>query len=115
MKEWRVNFLDSGQGHYVPWNGVLDFISMDVITLGKTIQVRKWKGFPKEERPFSTHLTLGRVRSGKNKAGLKEKLSAIEILPTSCRITSIILFQSQLSPKGPTYLPLHAAKLIDTD
>ena len=71
--------------------------------------------FPKEERPFNAHLTLGRVRSGKNKAMLKERLSATEVRPKSCRINDITIFQSILTPKGPIYSPLHAAKLTPLD
>lgn len=67
-------------------------------------------GFPKEERPFSAHLTLGRVKSGRNKAGLKEKISSLSVQPKSCAVNHITLFQSTLTPAGPIYTPLYAAK-----
>ena len=66
-------------------------------------------GFGKEKRPFSAHLTLGRVRSGRNKAGLKEIISSLEVKPKSCAIEGITLFQSTLTPRGSIYTPLHAA------
>jgi len=72
-------------------------------------------GFLKEDRPFSAHLTLGRVKSGRNKAALKEKLSSIEAQPKSSRIDSITLYQSTLTPKGPIYTPLHVARFIPLD
>jgi len=60
-------------------------------------------GFPKESRPFSAHLTLGRVRSGKNKVGLKEKLLSTSVRPSACPIKHITLFESRLTPHGPIY------------
>jgi len=71
-------------------------------------------GFLREARPFSAHLTLGRVKSGRNKASLKEKLSSIEVEPKSSRIDNITLYQSTLTQKGPIYTPLHVAKFTGT-
>lgn len=63
-----------------------------------------------EKRPFSAHLTVGRVKSGRNKEGLKEKISSIRVQPKSCAINNITLFQSSLTPKGARYTPLHVAR-----
>ncbi|MCK4463096.1 MAG: RNA 2',3'-cyclic phosphodiesterase [Candidatus Omnitrophica bacterium] len=68
-------------------------------------------GFAKENRPFSAHLTLGRVRSGKNKDALKKRLISMSIKPQSFIVDKIILFQSTLTPKGPIYTPLHSSIL----
>ena len=70
-------------------------------------------GFQEESRPFAAHLTIGRVRSPKNKEALKQKLTTYNLQLTTKlqRISSIILFQSTLSPKGPTYTKLHEAHL----
>lgn len=71
-------------------------------------------GFQKESRPFAAHLTIGRVRSPKNKDALKEKIlsAANSQLPitNSQLISSIILFQSTLTPKGSIYTKLHEAR-----
>lgn len=70
-------------------------------------------GFPKEGRPFSAHLTLGRVRSPKGRQQLKEAIENFQLLtPKSQLITHITLFQSTLTPKGPIYTILHKAKLV---
>lgn len=66
--------------------------------------------FPAENRPFSAHLTLGRVKSATNRDKLKQLLLSVGVRPKSCSIDKITLFQSTLTPKGPIYTPLHIAK-----
>jgi 2'-5' RNA ligase len=63
-------------------------------------------GLPQEERAYSPHLTLARVRepAGLRSTGLVEGL-ADRIVGTT-HIETITLFHSKLSPKGPTYSPL---------
>ena len=63
-------------------------------------------GIPPEDRPYSPHLTLARVRdaAGLRSASLLEGFEDRFIGTT--RIDAITLFQSQLSQKGPTYVPL---------
>jgi len=70
-------------------------------------------GFDKETRPFTAHLTIGRVRSPKNKEALKEKIQSYTLQPTPYTqlISYLVLFQSTLTPKGPVYARLHEARL----
>lgn len=63
-------------------------------------------GIPKEDRPFSSHITLGRVRSGLN----RDKLAKIlEILSSGFKVRAeflagkVTLFKSTLTPQGPIY------------
>jgi len=64
-------------------------------------------GFPKEERPFSPHLTIGRIRSRDHPAGLIKKLQVAEFCgETPAPVNQVILYQSTLSPQGPLYTPL---------
>lgn len=98
----------------VVWVG-LDKGSSESKTLAEKIDEALSKiGFEKETRPFASHLTIGRVRSPKNKEALKEKIQSSGsqlITPNSQLISSVILFQSTLTPKGSIYTKLHEAKL----
>src|SRR3989338_426276 len=57
-------------------------------------------GFRKEERKFSAHLTLGRVRSSKNKQRLIEAIEKEKCFSSSekLEILEIVLFKSTLTP-----------------
>jgi RNA 2',3'-cyclic 3'-phosphodiesterase len=72
-------------------------------------------GFPKEEKKFSPHLTLGRIRESLTPSDL-EYLQEIgnkeqEMQPVSLAVDEIILFRSQLFQSGPVYSQISAFKL----
>lgn len=73
-------------------------------------------GFPGSDKPFSPHLTIGRVRSPLNTDKLRDKmLSASSIIQSadviSHKVTSIVLFQSTLTSHGPIHTKLHEFQL----
>ena len=68
-------------------------------------------GFPREERKFSAHITIGRVRSPKSKAALLQTMEQLQFDPLSQTIKSIALFKSTLTPKGPIYEKLSEESL----
>lgn len=63
-------------------------------------------GIPKEKRPFSSHITLGRLRSSLNMFRLVRELkisaSSLENKP-GFNVTKFTLFKSTLTLKGPIY------------
>lgn len=70
-------------------------------------------GFPSEERPFSPHLTLGRVKSVKDKNRVKELLEKnFERELQSVRVTEVILYESILMQTGPVYKLLDRFSLL---
>ena len=76
-------------------------------------------GFPKDNRPFLAHVTLGRARSPKNKQELKKIIDDINKrrggqCPPPTTVNHVTLFQSALTPTGPMYHILHEAKLKTT-
>lgn len=64
-------------------------------------------GFPREERPFLPHLTLGRVLTPKGLTGLSGVLDKGETY-TAGRFTAsgLCLFKSDLTPRGAVYTRL---------
>ncbi|MCX7013080.1 MAG: RNA 2',3'-cyclic phosphodiesterase [Candidatus Sumerlaeota bacterium] len=64
-------------------------------------------GFPREERAFHPHLTLARLKSGRGAAAMMKIL--LEYGRHWCgdsRAEKLVLFQSQLDPKGAIYTRL---------
>ena len=68
--------------------------------------------FTKDDRPFSAHVTLGRVRSPKHRHALVQALQECAWkAPAPWRVTSLTLYQSVLGSDGPTYSVLEDAPL----
>jgi 2'-5' RNA ligase len=67
-------------------------------------------GIAGEDRPYSPHLTLARVREP---AGLRAAslFAGLSPSPGRTRVDAITLFESRLSPKGPTYVVLQRTPL----
>jgi len=72
-------------------------------------------GIPGEERPFSAHITLGRVKSNLNREKLVGLLTALQdnfqAGKAEFRVTKITFFKSTLTPKGPLYEALKTINL----
>lgn len=69
-------------------------------------------GFKKEKRGFSPHLTVGRVKTAKNKQFLLKVIERYEDVEFSSRkVNSIVLKRSDLTPKGPIYTTLREVEL----
>ena len=97
----------------VIWVGLGKGAAESTALAGEVDEALSKIGYEKESRPFSPHLTIGRVKSPKNKEKLKEKIvSAVGLnLPAtkSCEASSVILYQSTLTPQGSIYTKLHEA------
>jgi 2'-5' RNA ligase len=62
------------------------------------------QGYPREDRRYTPHLTLGRSRHGRpnpDLAGLIQQLADWQAGPTS--VSEILVMASQLTPNGPIY------------
>lgn len=62
-------------------------------------------GFPRESRPFSPHLTLGRWRD----RAARPELPAVDL--GSTRLDTLLLFRSELRPEGAVYTQLQRLDL----
>ncbi len=70
-------------------------------------------GFPREKRAFTPHLTLGRVREVRRGASqLSEPLAAQRDYNAGrMQVREVIVFSSELNPRGPVYTALGRSKL----
>jgi 2'-5' RNA ligase len=69
-------------------------------------------GFAKEDREFTPHITIGRVRSSRGRIYLKDKLETTKISSAIIQqVDKITLFKSTLTPSGPIYEILNQASM----
>ena len=72
-------------------------------------------GYPVEKRPFSPHLTIGRVKQPVSLADIQRIRTALEETQVgalgSTTVNAVHLFKSELKPTGAVYTRLHSAPL----
>lgn len=107
----QFNLVMKGTGSFPPgqsrmrviWVGVS--AEQELVILQQDIEESLIKkGFPREDRPFSPHLTIGRARVPEGQEKLRkelEKFSQMEF--GSMMVKEITFFQSILHPEGPEY------------
>ena len=60
-------------------------------------------GFARERRPFSPHITIGRVREDRSGGQIRAAAEGITLDAGDQSVASLTLMSSVLSPQGPTY------------
>lgn len=60
-------------------------------------------GFKRENGVFRPHLTIGRVRGGRNLRDMLARMEMYDLPPVSFEIRDLVLYQSELSPNGSKY------------
>ena len=63
-------------------------------------------GFPKEDRPFRPHLTVGRVKSPTGAPALIARAQSYRLPSHSLAVRELVVMRSQLHPAGSRYTPL---------
>ncbi len=96
----------------VIWAGVSDGDNETKAIASKLEEEIAWLGIPKEDHPFSSHITIGRTRSGLNVEKLAGMLTNMAgLMPQSFKATKITLFKSTLTAGGPIYEALKETNL----
>lgn len=98
----------------VLWLGIskqLDLLTALQRTLDEKLEAI---GFPKEKRPFRGHLTLGRIKDKIDPKRLNDVLKEFNKFESGHFIADrIILYKSELKPKGAVYTKLVNQLLIE--
>lgn len=71
-------------------------------------------GVPREQRIFSPHLTLGRVKDSRG-SNLSRLLGEVKTETLTVSLDNLVLFESRLSPQGAKYAALERVVLRDND
>ena len=91
----------------VVWAGITEGVSQ-LAEIWKEVDMKHSKlGFERERRGFSPHITICRVRSGRNRGRLVEEISAHgDYVFGALHVNRIKLKKSVLTSKGPIYTTL---------
>ncbi|RPI02278.1 MAG: RNA 2',3'-cyclic phosphodiesterase [Calditrichaeota bacterium] len=97
----------------VYWVGVVDEPSGRLLSLQKEADAALTQlGFEAEQRPFSPHLTLGRVKNPGYVADISRMVGSYEAPSLEFAATEIVLMKSDLKPTGAVYTPLFKIALL---
>ncbi len=108
----KIGAFPSVKRPRVVWVGVDAPPALKVLQQSVENEAKKL-GYPAEERPFSPHLTLGRV----NHHAVSEEISKVTEILSGIQVNQIgsftvhhlTLFKSELKPGGSVYTPLLTA------
>jgi len=96
------------------WIGVAE--ASDLIRLFEAVEEQLFcAGFPREARPFSPHLTLGRVRVDRTSTRLGEALAAAEFDAAPFLVTEVTVMKSDLRSSGAVYMPIAKVRLRNAE
>jgi 2'-5' RNA ligase len=91
-------------------------VPQELVSLQHNIEIETARlGYSREHRPFSAHLTFGRVSrnaSSQDVRAIAEILDSYKVgFLGATRITSVYLYRSDLKPDGAVYTPIYTATL----
>ncbi len=72
-----------------------------------------FSGFAPEKRKFTPHLTIGRARGSLQEGQIRRFIDEERTFKTtSCRIKKVLLYESELTPRGAIYTVRHKAIIL---
>jgi len=69
------------------------------------------EGFPKEDRAYRPHLTIARLRKPEGARQVADTHVRMQFEPIELAVKELVVFRSELSPKGSKYTVISAADL----
>ena len=102
----RCGCFPAGGGVRVIWCGSQSESPAIVACAGRLDAACGDLGFEPESRPFSAHMTVGRVREDRTNGRLRDAVQRLQPGSATQSVKEMTLFQSTLSPQGPTHTAL---------
>ncbi|HNQ24726.1 MAG TPA: RNA 2',3'-cyclic phosphodiesterase [Phycisphaerae bacterium] len=95
----------------IVWAGI-DEPTGTVVRLAEAVENRLADlGFPREQRPFSPHITIGRVKEDHSNGGIRRAVGAGSFAALPQAVERIAVMASVLAREGPTYSIVSRANL----
>ena len=107
-----LGYFGSARSPRIIWGGIAGAVTPLVKLQNGLVTAVLAAGLKPDLKPFNPHLTIGRVRSNRNAAGLVRALEENKNkLFGRLAVQRIVLMQSRLMAEGPEYTLLQAAAL----
>lgn len=107
-----LGFFGSPRSPRIIWAGLTGRTDAMIELQGKITASVLRAGLNPGEKPFRPHLTIGRVRSNRNAAGLLHVLGKNRDKTFGAiAVKQVVLMESRLAAAGPAYFPLRSAAL----
>ena len=104
LKAKGIGVFPSIKKPRVIWTGISDQLNLMTELQKRLDEKLEEIGFPKEKRPFRGHLTLGRVKAKIDPIRLSDALKEFATFESeSFSVDRVILYKSELEPKGAVY------------
>ncbi len=111
LKLANVGCFPSAKKPKVIWVGINDgFGHLKEVSKRVEAAVEPF-GFAPEQRKFSAHVTVGRVKDNKNIQLLTGEFVNVRFESSSAMIGDVVFYKSDLRPEGPIYTPLRTFEL----
>ena len=95
----------------IVWSGATETSGALIQCVAAAEEELESLGFPRERKPFSPHITIGRVRSDDSNGRIRSAVDAAAYENMAQTVKSLTLMSSVLSPKGPAYSVVGRANL----
>lgn len=102
----RCGCFPAGGRVRVIWCGSQGVSPAITACAGRLDEACRELGFEPETRPFSAHLTVGRVRDDRTNGRLRDAVQRLQSGSATQPVKELTLFQSTLSMQGPTHTAL---------
>ncbi|OGD14783.1 2'-5' RNA ligase [Candidatus Atribacteria bacterium RBG_19FT_COMBO_35_14] len=98
-----MGIFPTGKMPRIIWVGIKEGISELKGLYSCLENILSHKGFPREDKDFTGHITIGRVKFIGEKTNFIQIVQRISINNLSQEVGSIDLMESKLTPNGPLY------------
>jgi RNA 2',3'-cyclic 3'-phosphodiesterase len=107
----RTGIFPSARRPKVLWLGI-DDPSGELHHLAAAIEnIASKLGIPREDREFSPHLTIGRIRERATASALVQQHIETELDSHKFAVTEVVVYESELSTGGSIYTPMCTVQL----
>ena len=106
----EIGFFPSEKYIRIIW---VDLIAKEIAQLKKIIDNKLHEiGINHDNREFSSHITVARIKKMKNKQDFFKKIKELKIKKMSFSVNSFFLIKSELRNNGPAYKVLKEFRLL---